>query len=99
MWAYEQLLPASLDEATVRVKPFSSMDTDCFWSVAIGSAPTNPCCSQLLRIGIVKSYPGLAIPSNVTIVFQPEIWRAGAPTYKGLLRFMIQEEADSGFFG
>eukprot|EP00978_Attheya_sp_CCMP212_P017947 scaffold48493_cov54-Attheya_sp.AAC.2 len=39
--------------------------------------------------------PGL--PANLTIGFQPEIGSVGAPSYRGLLRFMTPHEAERGY--
>lgn len=42
--------------------------------------------------------PGLpAAYENISIGFQPEIGSSGAPTYRGLLRFMNMSEAQDGF--
>jgi mannosylglycoprotein endo-beta-mannosidase len=48
-----------------------------------------------LPVTFFERNPGLPF-KNVSIGFQPEIGSTSAPTYKGLLRFMSEEEATGG---
>jgi mannosylglycoprotein endo-beta-mannosidase len=48
-----------------------------------------------LPVTFFERNPGLPF-KNVSIGFQPEIGSTSAPTYRGLLRFMSEEEANGG---